>query len=370
MDSFNFVLLGDTSIAGELGKKGTLSDITIYDRKTNDKIISYCFPNTYPEKLQPLLQSIAMSDYTIINISKLDTFLGEQIVAVDIFGIKNGFILHSYEIDAQRVKNIIKNTRLSSFSILDSLDQLKSRIAEMTSASASASASAVVNKGTETNNIDDDAASQAPNAGVGNDNLLKNEPGEEVQGEEEGEKKGVCVSIDHAFDVKGVGTVVLGSVKQGEIKTYDELVLSPVNKTVLIKSIQMHDDPVDISKKPSRVGLAIKGISAKEISRGDLITSTGLAKIANNEFQIKFIKNQFFKEEISETQNYMACVGLQIRTVKLKHIDGGDHHHHHHHQSNLIVQFEKPIAYVKGDKCVLFRPDSKGMRIMGHGIMR
>jgi len=368
LDSFNFVLLGDTSIAGELGKKGTSSDITIYDRKTNDKIISYCFPNTYPEKLQPLLQSIAMSDYAIINISKLDTFLGEQLVAVDIFGIKNGFILHSYEIDAQRVKNIIKNTRLSSFSILDSLDQLKSRIAEMTSSSTSTSA--VVNKGTKTNNIDDDDAAQASYAGVGNDRLLKNDPGEEVR-EEEVEKKGVCVSIDHAFDVKGVGTVVLGSVKQGEIKTYDELVLSPVNKTVLIKSIQMHDDPVNISKKPSRVGLAIKGISAKEISRGDMITSPGLAKIANNEFQIKFIKNQFFKEEISETQNYMTCVGLQIRTVKLKHTngsDGGDHHHHHH-QSNLIVQFEKPIAYVKGDKCVLFRPDSKGMRIMGHGIM-
>ena len=61
LNSFNFVLLGDTTIANELGKKGTSSDITIYDRKTNDKIISYCFPNTYPEKLQPLLQSIAMS---------------------------------------------------------------------------------------------------------------------------------------------------------------------------------------------------------------------------------------------------------------------------------------------------------------------
>src|SRR5690606_11609043 len=151
-----------------------------------------------------------MSDYAIINISKLDTFLGEQLVAVDIFGIKNGFILHSYEIDAQRVKNIIKNTRLSSFSILDSLDQLKSRIAEMTSSSTSTSA--VVNKGTKTNNIDDDDAAQASYAGVGNDRLLKNDPGEEVR-EEEVEKKGVCVSIDHAFDVKGVGAVVLGSVK-------------------------------------------------------------------------------------------------------------------------------------------------------------
>ena len=42
----------------------------------------------------------------------------------------------------------------------------------------------------------------------------------------------------------------------------------------------MHDDPVNHSKKNSRVGLAIKGVSAKDISRGDVITSPGISKIA------------------------------------------------------------------------------------------
>jgi selenocysteine-specific translation elongation factor len=168
-----------------------------------------------------------------------------------------------------------------------------------------------------------------------------------------------CIVVDHVFDVKGVGTVVLGTVKQGEIKTYDELVLSPSNKTVVIKSIQMHDDPVNTSKKNSRVGLAIKGASAKDISRGDVITSPGFAKIATANFQLAFIKNPYFKEEISETQNYMMSVGLQIRTVKIKKMS----------DSNLSISFEKPLAFIKNDLCVLFKPDSKSMRIMGHGIM-
>ena len=324
MNSFNFVLLGDTTIANELGKKGTSSDITIYDRKTNDKIISYCFPNTYPEKLQPLLQSIAMSNYAIINISKLDSFLGEQLIAADIFGIKNGFILYGYEIDVEKVRNIIKNTGLSSFQILDSLELLKNSIAEMESE-------------TETETETD----------------LKDKGDERLQPSK------ACIVVDHVFDVKGVGTVVLGTVKQGEIKTYDELVLSPSNKTVVIKSIQMHDDPVNISKKNSRVGLAIKGASAKDISRGDVITSPGFAKIAAADFQLRFIKNPYFKEEISETQNYMMSVGLQIRTVKIKVMP----------DSILLISFEKPLAFVKNDLCILFKPDSKSMRIMGHGIM-
>jgi len=326
LNSFNFVLLGDTTIANELGKKGTSSDITIYDRKTNDKIISYCFPNTYPEKLQPLLQSIAMSNYAIINISKLDSFLGEQLIAVDIFGIKNGFIIYGYEIDVEKVKNIMKNTGLSSFQILDSLEQLKNRIAEMESKTET-------EKETETDL--------------------------EVKGDESLQPPKACIVVDHVFDVKGVGTVVLGTVKQGEIKTYDELVLSPSSKTVVIKSIQMHDDPVNISKKNSRVGLAIKGASAKDISRGDVITSPGFAKIAAADFQLRFIKNPYFKEEISETQNYMMSVGLQIRTVKIKVMP----------DSILSISFEKPLAFVKKDLCILFKPDSKSMRIMGHGIM-
>ncbi|KAA2283754.1 EF-Tu/IF-2/RF-3 family GTPase [Candidatus Nitrosocosmicus agrestis] len=317
MNSINFVILGDTSIASELGKKGTSSDITIHDKKTNENIISYCFANTYPEKLQPLLQSVAMADYAIINISKLDSFLGEQIVAAETLGIKNGFILHSYEVDPEKIKNIIKNTGLSSFVILDSLEELKAKVSEM-----------------------------KPNEG-------------DAEKSNDEQSKNTCVVVDHAFDVKGVGTVILGTVKQGEIKTYDELVLSPDNKPILVKSIQMHDDPVTISKRPSRVGLAIKAVSAKDVSRGDVITSPGLAKIANTDFQIKFIKNKYFKEEISETQNYMISVGLQIRTVKVKQLP----------ESTLQISFEKPVAYLKNEMCILFRPDSKGMRIMGYGLL-
>jgi selenocysteine-specific translation elongation factor len=317
LNSINFVILGDTSIASELGKKGTSSDITIHDKKTNENIISYCFANTYPEKLQPLLQSVAMADYAIINISKLDSFLGEQIVAAETLGIKNGFILHSYEVDPEKIKNIIKNTGLSSFVILDSLEELKAKVSEM-----------------------------KPNEG-------------DAEKSNDEQSKNTCVVVDHAFDVKGVGTVILGTVKQGEIKTYDELVLSPDNKPILVKSIQMHDDPVTISKRPSRVGLAIKAVSAKDVSRGDVITSPGLAKIANTDFQIKFIKNKYFKEEISETQNYMISVGLQIRTVKVKQLP----------ESTLQISFEKPVAYLKNEMCILFRPDSKGMRIMGYGLL-
>jgi selenocysteine-specific translation elongation factor len=331
------VILGDTSIANDLGKKGTSTDITIYDRKTNDQIISYCFSNTYPDKLQSLLQSIAISDYAILNISRLDSFLGEQILALDIFNIKKGFILYSYDIDVEKLKNIIKKTSLSSFHIVDNVEQLKICLSEMQTVDEE------VEEGKKDKENAEHQTQASPNTTV---NTIAN-------------TNSVYIPIDHVFDVKGVGTVILGCIKQGEIKTYDELEINPANKPIVIKSIQMHDDPVNYSKKSSRVGLAIKGVSAKDVSRGDIITSPGLSKIINNGFQIKFNKNPFYKEDIVETQNYMISVGLQNRTVKIKKI--GD--------NELYITLEKPIAYIKNDRCIVYSPDSKTMRIMGHGLM-
>ena len=323
------MILGDTSIANDLGKKGTSTDITIYDRKTNDQIISYCFSNTYPDKLQSLLQSISMSDYAILNISHLDSFLGEQILALDIFNIKKGFILYSYNIDGEKIKNIIKKTSLSSFQILDDIEQLKTSLSELQT----------VEEQQEKEINGKDNGQQQPSTTISNNS--------------------VYIPIDHVFDVKGVGTVILGCIKQGEIKTYDELEINPLNKSIVIKSIQMHDDPVNYSKKSSRVGLAIKGVSAKDVSRGDIITTPGLSKIINGSFQIKFNKNPYFKEDIVETQNYMISIGLQIRTVKIKNIGN----------SELDIKIEKPVAYIKNDRCIVFSPDSKTMRIMGYGLM-
>ena len=332
------MVLGDTSIVNNLGKKGTSTDITIYDMKTNNQISSYCFSNTYPDKLQSLLQSIAMSDYAILNISQLDSFLGEQIIALDIFNIKNGFILHNYNIDVEKIKNIIKKTNLSNYLILDSIEELKTNIMQLQS---------------EDNENEKKAKEHKENSST--TSTLST-----LQNSNNSTNNFVYIPIDHVFDVKGVGTVILGCIKHGEIKTHDELEINPANKNIVIKSIQMHDDPVNYSKKSSRVGLAIKGVIAKDISRGDIITSPGISKTINNSFQIKFNKNPYFRGEIIETQNYMINIGLQIRSVKIKKIEN----------SELHITLEKPIAYIENDLCIVFSPDSKTMRIIGHGIMR
>ena len=54
MRSINFVVLGEQTIANDFGKKGTTTDLTLYDKKESDIIRTWIVPNGFPEKIQPL----------------------------------------------------------------------------------------------------------------------------------------------------------------------------------------------------------------------------------------------------------------------------------------------------------------------------
>jgi selenocysteine-specific translation elongation factor len=308
LNSINFVVLGDSNIAAQLGKKGTVTDIAIYDRKTTDTVYTWTVPTTFPDKIQSLMHAVNIAEYAILNVAKLDKFLGEQIMALDSVGLTEGFVLHSYEVDGDKLKMLLKGTALANYQFVDSVDHLKQEMAKLKPKSA-----------------------HGP----------------------------LTIPVDHAFDVKGVGTVALGVVKQGIVKVYEELALLPGKKNVLVKSIQMHDDPVESSSSPARVGLAIKGAGADDISRGDVICAPDSVKVSSGAIAAKFAKSPFFKDDLPENHTYMISVGMQVKAAKVK-FEG----------EILHVTPEKPIACRQGQTLVLLKPDSQGTRITGKGSIQ
>ncbi len=299
MKSINFVVLGDASIANDLGKKGAVTDITFYERKASDKIFSFIVPSGFPEKMQALVQSISLAEYAIVNVKSIDKNLGEQIVALDCMKMQKGFILaNGFDED---VKKIIKSTSLESYEFVTA-DELKQRIDSV-----------------EPVSID------------GNTKVV----------------------LDAAFEVKGVGTVALGVVRRGTLKKYDEMEMFPQNKGVIIRSIQMHDDDVDSAVSPGRVGLALKGTEAKEMSRGDVIGTKGSLKVSS-EVPVNFEKSKFYRGEVGTGSGYHICAGLQIRPARL---DGGK------------IISDKPIAFESGDRIVVLDLNSSSVRVVGSGTV-
>jgi selenocysteine-specific translation elongation factor len=300
--SINFVVLGKQDIASEFGKKGTESDLTLYDRKESDIIKTWVIPNGFPEKIQPLFQAINLAEYVIFHVDKLDKFTGEQIIALDSLKKEKGILSHTFDVDESKLNKMIKGTVVENYARVDQ-DKIKE----------------------EMNTLEP---------------ITNNNPAE--------------LLIDHCFDVKGVGTVILGKVSNGTIKQYDNLKLYPHNIDVLIKSIQMHDDPVPESVCPARVGLAVKGAKPDEVGRGDVISVENAVDI-KTEIELDFEKSPFYKSEISENQGCLVNIGLQTKAAKFSSI------------SPLKLIFEKPIVCKKNDIAVILKPESTTIRILGSG---
>lgn len=299
MKSANFVILGDASIAGELGKKGSETDIAFYERKAADKIFTFVVPSGFPDRIQPLIQAIALCEYAILDIKKIDKHLGEQIVALDSLGMKNGFVLANGLED--QIKRLVKGTCLENYSFVD-VDGLKRRLEDTGQISA------------------------------------------------DGRTK---VIIDAAFEVKGVGTVALGVVRRGILKTHDELQAYPADKAVSVRSVQMHDDDVESALSPGRVGFAVKGITSAEMPRGTVIAEKGSVEFST-EICVDFEKNGFYKSDIKPGVTYHACIGLQIAPVRME---------------SGKMKSEKPIVFERGEVALLLDLNSNSIRIAGKCVV-
>ena len=302
MRSINFVVLGEQTIANDFGKKGTVTDLTVYDRKESDIIRTWVVPNGFPEKIQPLLQAINISEYVIFYVASLDRYTGEQILALDMLKKKDGIISHSYEVDENRLNSMIKGTVLQNYKRVNSPD------------------------------IKEELAKLPP--------ILKD--------------GSVQIVVDHCFDVKGVGTVVLGKVLQGTVNQYDNLVHLPSGADVMVKSIQMHDDDVKQAVCPARVGLSLKGIKPDEVGRGDIITSDKSLEV-KSEIEFDFKQSPFYKGEVSVNQMCLVSVGLQIKAAKFSSV------------SPVKLTLDKPIICRKNDICLLVKPESTTIRVIGSG---
>ena len=306
VESINFVCLGQTEFVKELGKKGQSSDITTYDSKKEDRIMTYVIPSGFPDKIQPLITAVNLGEYSIVNVDKLDKFLGEQILALDLMRLDKGFLLHSYSVESESLKSLLKNTVASSFKVEENIESLKESITSIPS-------------------------------------IKRDGP--------------TIIHIDNVFNVKGVGVVVLGILKQGTIKVHQELILFPQNKTAIIKSIQMHDKNVEESHSPARVGLALTGVSYDEISRGDILSNYTHFTSSDKQLIIDFDKVPFYKNELSETHSYLLAIGTQIRSAKIQKLEN----------NKLKILSDNVFSFKAGDIAILLNPDSKDIRIVGSG---
>ena len=81
--------------------------------------------------------------------------------------------------------------------------------------------------------------------------------------------------VDRVFSLHGIGTVVTGTLWSGSVAESDELRAEPAGADVRVRSVQVHDEPVDRAEAGQRVALAIPGVERHVLHRGDALIEPG-----------------------------------------------------------------------------------------------
>ncbi len=79
--------------------------------------------------------------------------------------------------------------------------------------------------------------------------------------------------VDRVFSLRGIGTVVTGTLWSGSIGEGDVLRLEPRGVEVRVRSVQVHDEPVERAAAGARVALALPGLDRDDVRRGDVLVA-------------------------------------------------------------------------------------------------
>ena len=102
-----------------LGKKGTSTDITIYNLKRNGDIVTFVEPSRYPERLAPLFYTVSMARKAVVIVDELNSTLGECIPMLQCSGIDGGYIVLRNYLTRERIEPLIKGTILERFNFVE-----------------------------------------------------------------------------------------------------------------------------------------------------------------------------------------------------------------------------------------------------------
>ena len=332
---------GRTSLAANLGKKGTSSDITMYNNDKESRKMVLVDPQSYPKALKPLITALNISDMAILCIppdglnkdNPESVHTGECIVALDLLGLKHG---------------IIALTRSDSIHI-HAIDELKNKIKVMTAGTSL--------QDWECISLNTNKNAKNPFEGIEDLKAGINAMAEIIEAEQaELNTLPARVFIDHAFNVIGKGCVVLGVVKQGISKDKDKTKIFPLDRDIEIRSIQSHDVDIESAPTGTRVGMRLKNVQAKDIERGFIISDK---EIVSTDYTLECTISKFTRKiEVSSVLHLF--VGLQSEPVRVEKIliDGQEVKEAKPGSTCVLkLSGNKKVAYSKHDRFLLANLD-------------
>jgi selenocysteine-specific elongation factor len=114
--------------------------------------------------------------------------------------------------------------------------------------------------------------------------------------------------IDRVFSLKGIGTVVTGTLKYGKFSVNDEIEIMPEGIRAKIKSIESHNENIQVAFNSTRTALNIPGVEKQAINIGDIV-SLRKSLLPSAQILAKFYYLESNKKELKNLLNINFMTG-------------------------------------------------------------
>lgn len=81
------------------------------------------------------------------------------------------------------------------------------------------------------------------------------------------------LNIDRSFSLKGFGTIVTGTLLEGELHVGDDVIIYPKEIKTRVRSLQVHEQDEEMSGPGKRTAINLTNVTLEDVSRGDVLTT-------------------------------------------------------------------------------------------------
>jgi selenocysteine-specific elongation factor len=161
--------------------------------------------------------------------------------------------------------------------------------------------------------------------------------------------------VDRAFTLRGVGTVVTGTLLGGRLHRGQSISVQPQNFRARIRAIQSHGIEIDCAQPGMRTALSLPDLPIDQVKRGDVITDSDLAPASALTAQIQKSPRLIAKEPaVRSLKNRRSVylhhgtsrVAARITLLEKKELEPGQ-------KTIAHLKLEYPIFAFVGDRFVI-----------------
>ncbi len=170
--------------------------------------------------------------------------------------------------------------------------------------------------------------------------------------------------IDRIFTLSGFGTIVTGTLLDGQLAVGDSVEILPGRKPARIRSLQTHKRQVETALPGSRLAINLTGVATDDLRRGDVVARPGTLEptlLVDARFRLLADAARPLKHnQLVDFFAGAAEISAHVRLLGTEVLEPGG-------EAFVQLRLARPAVVVAGDRFILRQPSPS--RTLGGGVI-